>query len=125
MRKVVLQLVCAFTFIPQLSVARWASFQDAAFAVNFESAHTKIKRNGAYTNLYERQVEILKESARTDMGLVRITYNENSGGVKIIKAKTIKQRYRIGKLTEKLSVLLKRLLPASVFESILNAHYKI
>lgn len=43
----------------------------------------------------------------------------------IIESKNIKGKYRISKFTEKLSVLLKTLLPASIFEGILIKHYKI
>lgn len=44
---------------------------------------------------------------------------------KIIHSDKLKRVYRIGKLTEKISVILKRLLPASWFEGILLGHYKI
>jgi len=43
----------------------------------------------------------------------------------IIEAKRIRRVYRIGKWTEKFSVLLKRLLPDFLFEGILSGHYKI
>lgn len=43
----------------------------------------------------------------------------------IIQSSRVKRVYRVGKLTEKLSVLLKRILPASTFENILISHYKI
>jgi len=43
----------------------------------------------------------------------------------IIDSKHIKQRYRVSKFTEKLSVLLKRIMPSSLFERILLKHYKI
>lgn len=44
---------------------------------------------------------------------------------KIIQAKTLKRKYRIGKFTEKLSVFLKNNLPSSWFDGILIGHYKI
>ncbi len=43
----------------------------------------------------------------------------------IIESKSIKAKYRVSKFTEKLSVVLKMILPASVFEGILINHYKI
>ena len=43
----------------------------------------------------------------------------------IIESKNIKGKYRVSKFTEKLSVLLKAILPSSLFEGILINHYKI
>lgn len=44
---------------------------------------------------------------------------------KIIETEKIKRCYRLGKATEKLSVVLKRLLPSSVFEGMIKKHYKM
>jgi NADP-dependent 3-hydroxy acid dehydrogenase YdfG len=44
---------------------------------------------------------------------------------RIIEAQYLKGVYRVGKLSEKLSVVLKRLLPNRLFEDILLGHYKI
>jgi NADP-dependent 3-hydroxy acid dehydrogenase YdfG len=44
---------------------------------------------------------------------------------RIIEAKSIKRKYSIGKFTEKLSVVLKSILPSGWFEKILINHYKI
>lgn len=44
---------------------------------------------------------------------------------KIINSKKVKRCYRIGKPLEKLSVLLKRLLPDAVHERMLSKHYKV
>ncbi|MBC7389170.1 MAG: SDR family NAD(P)-dependent oxidoreductase, partial [Opitutaceae bacterium] len=43
----------------------------------------------------------------------------------IVDSKNIKGKYRVSKFTEKLSVMMKRILPASVFEGILMRHFKI
>ncbi|WP_082886358.1 SDR family oxidoreductase [Flavisolibacter tropicus] len=43
----------------------------------------------------------------------------------LLTAKEVKRCYRIGKPMEKLSVLLKRLLPASTFENMIKKHYKL
>ncbi len=68
--------------------ARWAEPADASLAVNFETAHIKVKKGGTYVLDIERQVEILKESARTEHGLQRITLQDTST-FELIEAKTI------------------------------------
>jgi NADP-dependent 3-hydroxy acid dehydrogenase YdfG len=44
---------------------------------------------------------------------------------KLLQTKYLKRCYRIGKPTEKLSVILKRLLPSSTFEGMIKKHYKM
>jgi len=70
------------------SQARWAEPSDASMTVNFETAHIKVKKDGTYVLELERQVEILKESARTEQGLQRITLQDSST-FELIEAKTI------------------------------------
>jgi NAD(P)-dependent dehydrogenase (short-subunit alcohol dehydrogenase family) len=43
----------------------------------------------------------------------------------LVVAKEVKRVYRIGKPMEKLSVLLKRLLPAATFDNMIKKHYKL
>jgi hypothetical protein len=68
--------------------ARWAEPVDASMAVNFETTHIKVKKDGTYVLDFQRQVEILKESARTEQGLQRINIADTST-FELIEAKTI------------------------------------
>jgi hypothetical protein len=44
---------------------------------------------------------------------------------KLIHTDKLKRNYRIGKITEKISILLKRILPDFLFENIISGHYKL
>lgn len=74
---------------PCISLSRWAETKDAPYAINFEKIRIKIKKDGTYIVQTEKQMEILKESARINNGLTRLTYNENANQFKILEARTI------------------------------------
>jgi Domain of Unknown Function with PDB structure (DUF3857) len=70
------------------SHARWAERTDVGSVVNFERSEIHVKRNGTFTVIYERQVEILKESARMAHGLERFNIQSKST-IEILDAHTI------------------------------------
>lgn len=71
------------------ALARWANSDDAAYRVNFEKLHVKIKKDGSSVTTIERQIEILKSQARETNGLQRLTYNSTNSRFKVVEAKTI------------------------------------
>lgn len=83
-----LLLSCIFVYCAGPAYARWAEPADAEAAVNFENVHIHVKKSGASTVEVERQVEILKDSARTSYGLDRFTL-QSSSTFKLVNAKTI------------------------------------
>jgi len=80
-----------------------------------------IPDDSPYNASFARTLDII--NASVSQGLPTDVFGPVVEG--IIQSSKVKRVYRVGKLTEKLSVLLKRILPASVFERILISHYKI
>jgi len=78
-----------------VATARWATINDAAFTVDFENAEYFINKDGTYTLTVERQVTILKESARRNQGVMRLTYNSRASNLQILSAKTINNNIEI------------------------------
>ncbi|MGZ3696189.1 MAG: DUF3857 domain-containing protein, partial [Bdellovibrionota bacterium] len=68
--------------------ARWATPNEAGYAVLMENAVYKIKKDGRYTVKAEREVEISKDSERQNMGLVRMTFDAHASELKILDAYT-------------------------------------
>jgi transglutaminase-like putative cysteine protease len=80
----------ALLFLTSLSVSgRWADPSEAASAVNFERNDYQVRKNGSYKVLVERQIEILKDKARVDLGLMRLNYDAHNSSLKVLEAKTI------------------------------------
>jgi len=77
-----------FIYLASSAQARWAEPADAEAAVNFERVRIHVKKSGASTVEVERQVEILKDSARTSYGLDRLTL-QSSSTFELVSAKTI------------------------------------
>ena len=80
-----------------------------------------IPDDSPYKASFARTLDII--NASVSQGLPTDVFGPVVEG--IIQSSKVKRVYRVGKLTEKLSVLLKRILPASAFERILISHYKI
>lgn len=85
--------VLLFATLP--SQARWAAKEDATYKVNFERRAVKVRKDGSATTVVQRQVEILKDQARVDMGLLRIEHNATISDLRVLKAFTINGDKRI------------------------------
>lgn len=74
-----------------------------------------------YSQSFDRASNIIQESVSSGLSA------ESFGPVieKIINSKKVKRNYRVGKASERLSVLVKRLVPDYLFERIIMDHYKI
>ena len=75
--------------------ARWANSADATSVTNYEHSRYTIGRNGSYSVVVERQVEILKDQARADQGLYRSTFNPLAGRLEVLTAKTVNSKKTI------------------------------
>lgn len=80
-----------------------------------------IPEDSPYKESFARTLDIINDSV--SQGLSTEIFGPVIEG--IIQSNKVRRVYRVGKLTEKISVLLKRILPASAFENILISHYKI
>lgn len=75
--------------LPLSSSARWAEPSEAAAKVNFERVRYKVRADGTFRVVIERQLEILKESARAEQGMTRLTFDARSSDFELEEAKTI------------------------------------
>jgi NAD(P)-dependent dehydrogenase (short-subunit alcohol dehydrogenase family) len=74
-----------------------------------------------YKESFERGYNLINESVSSGLD------TDVFGPVveKIIHTKEVKRCYRVGKPMEKLSVMLKRMLPEKVYEKLISNHYKV
>lgn len=87
--------LAAIALAPARSDARWAKTEDAGYAVNFNRADYKIRKDGSYDVVVERQIEILKEKERLELGLFRLSFDARSSSLEVISAKTINSKRTI------------------------------
>ncbi|HEY8401180.1 MAG TPA: SDR family oxidoreductase [Cytophagaceae bacterium] len=89
--------------------------------INKNRVMTPMPEDSPYRESFERCYDII--NASVSKGLSPHIFGPAIED--IIKADKLKRVYRIGKTTEKLSVLVKKLVPSSVFDNILINHYKL
>jgi NADP-dependent 3-hydroxy acid dehydrogenase YdfG len=89
--------------------------------INKNRIKTDLPGDSVYKASFDTTYALINESV--EQGLEPETFGRLIE--RIIETKQIKRCYRLGKPTEKLSVLLKRLLPSSVFEGMIKKHYKM
>jgi NADP-dependent 3-hydroxy acid dehydrogenase YdfG len=89
--------------------------------INTNRVMSPLPEGSPYKESFTRCYEIINESV--SKGLEVSVFGPQIQ--KIIESEKLKRVYRIGKTNEKLSVIVKRLLPAFVFEKIIRNHYKI
>ncbi len=93
------------------------------FATNIASGryHTPIYTNSAYKQTYAENLELM--NAHVDKGLNPIVMAREID--KIINSKSRKIHYKVGGFLEKISIVLKRVLPDKCYERMLMNHYKV
>ncbi|MCU0429254.1 MAG: SDR family oxidoreductase [Cytophagaceae bacterium] len=80
-----------------------------------------IPDDSPYKESFNRTLQIINDSV--SKGLPTEAFGPVV--VKLIEAKRLRRKYKVGKFTEKLSVILKGILPSHWFEGILSSHYKV
>lgn len=89
--------------------------------INKNRIRVDLPAGNVYKDSFETTYQLINESVSAGL--------EPEVFAKLIEqlftAKEVKRCYRIGKPMEKLSVLLKRLLPATTFENMIKKHYKL
>lgn len=93
------------------------------FATNIASGryHAPVKEQSPYQETYQKSLDLMNahvDSGQDPVLVAEKTYN-------IIKKRDPKGHFRVGTGLQKLSVLLKRLLPDKVYERMLRKHYKL
>ena len=93
------------------------------FATNIASGryHTPVFNKSAYKENYQMNLDLMNE--HVDQGKDPILMAK--AVYKIINTKNPKIHYKVGEFTQIFSILLKRLLPDSIFEKLIIKHYKL
>jgi short-subunit dehydrogenase len=93
------------------------------FATNIASGrfHAPLLPNSAYAKTYGQTLDMM--NSHVDSGSNPIEMAE--AVLRIIQTKNPKVHYKVGAFLQKFSIVLKRLLPDKVYESMLMKHYKL
>jgi hypothetical protein len=87
-------VILSLLFLSPSSWARWETFEEASFTENFERQQYRISADGTYVTKTERQVEILKESARS-LGLTRLTFSSAASEFDLSEAYTLNGKEKL------------------------------
>lgn len=93
------------------------------FATNIAAGryHTPVFENSPYKNKYEENLNLMDmhvDSGKPPAIMAEVVY-------KITQTKFPKIHYKVGGFMEKISILLKRILPDVIYEKLLMNHYKL
>ncbi|WP_299063183.1 SDR family oxidoreductase [uncultured Polaribacter sp.] len=93
------------------------------FATNIAAGryHTPVFENSAYKENYQANLDLMDAHVTGGMNPVEMA----KVIFKIINTKNPKIHYKVGGFMEKLSIVLKRILPDRIYEKILMNHYKL
>jgi len=93
------------------------------FATNIASGryHSPVLENSPYKKPYEDTLALM--NAHVDEGKDPLAMA--NAVLKIIKTKNPKVHYKVGSFLQKFSIVLKRILPDTVYEKMLMKHYKL
>lgn len=90
MTRVLISLIFIFsTFNTTLSWGRWATLEDADWAIEFENTQIEVNKDGSYSEIIEQRLKVLKDSAREVLTTRRLYYNSMISSLKVLDAKTI------------------------------------
>lgn len=93
------------------------------FATNIAAGryHTPVYKDSAYKEKYQQNLDLM--DAHVDHGMDPIAMAKAID--RIISSKHPKIHYKVGAFMEKFSIVLKRLLPDSMYQKLLMNHYKL
>jgi NAD(P)-dependent dehydrogenase (short-subunit alcohol dehydrogenase family) len=89
--------------------------------INKNRIKTTLPPGNVYKESFDTTYSLIDESV--DKGLDPLEFGKLIE--KLLHTPTLKRCYRLGKPIEKLSVILKRILPSSTYEKMIKNHYKI
>lgn len=93
------------------------------FATNIAAGryHAPVKQQSSYSATYGKTLKIINDDVNTAGDPIEVAKKVYT----IIHTKNPKVHYRVGDLMQKLSIILKRILPDKIFEKLLQNHYKL
>jgi NAD(P)-dependent dehydrogenase (short-subunit alcohol dehydrogenase family) len=89
--------------------------------INKNRIRISLAEDNVYKESFDTTYALIDESV--EKGLDPIEFGKLIEG--LLQTKTLKRCYRLGKPIEKLSVILKRILPSTTYENMIKNHYKI
>jgi NAD(P)-dependent dehydrogenase (short-subunit alcohol dehydrogenase family) len=89
--------------------------------INKNRIKTSLPNDNVYKENFDTTYALIDESV--EKGLDPLEFGKLIE--KLLHTKTLKRCYRLGKPIEKLSVILKRILPSTTYENMIKNHYKI
>ena len=89
--------------------------------INKNRILTPLPQNSVYKESFDRGYKLVNESVSSGLS----TEIFGAAIENIIHTKNVKRCYRIGKPMEKLSVVLKKILPVGMYEKLISNHYKV
>lgn len=87
-------LLIVVLLVPLGASSRWADIDEADAAIDFERVRYHVKKDGTYRIEVEKQVEILKESARQRMGLMRLRFDSRASRLEFGEAYTLNKKVK-------------------------------
>lgn len=87
MNHFIFSLICIFFSNPLF--ARFQGSDEASHKYSSINQYYKVKKDGTYKGVEEREVLILNETGRKDYGFIKLNYSPNTSDLKIIEAYTI------------------------------------
>ncbi len=99
------------------------SVAPGSFATNIASGryYTPVSENSAYKEAYSKNLKVSDEYVNQGLNPLVMAKAIH----KIIEAKKPKLHYKVGAFMERISVVLKRILPDRVYEKLIMNHYKL
>lgn len=93
------------------------------FATNIAAGryHTPVFENSPYKKVYQQNLDLMDLHVNKGMHPLKMAKKI----YKIIHIKNPKIHYKVGGFMEKFSIILKRILPDTIYEKLLMNHYKI
>lgn len=76
-------------FFSVVSSARYQRQDEASHKYNFINQYFKVKKDGSFKLIEEREIEILNETGRKDFGFQKLNYAPNTDSLKLLEAYTV------------------------------------
>ncbi len=93
------------------------------FATNIASGryHTPVFKDSAYAKVYQRNVDLMDQHVDSGQDPIIMAHKI----LKIINDPNPKLHYKVGEFMQKISIVLKRILPDRMYEKLIMNHYKM
>ncbi|MEM9650180.1 MAG: SDR family oxidoreductase [Bacteroidota bacterium] len=93
------------------------------FATNIAAGryHAPVIKGSAYEEVYQKSLDLMNEHVEAGGDPMQVAHKVHE----VIQKQNPKIHYPVGEFTQRLSLLLKRILPGKLYEKLLTNHYKL